>query len=1411
MRSTGVKKYSILCILLIVLASLVACSFDINTNSSTSGSDLSIGKISYYIPSSNGGWTFLSSKTTKGEALLVFPKEPAIKGKVFYGWYDSEDFSNEIIESSYLTTTITSEIKLYAKYIDEKDAVDPTITFVTNGGTTIAPTTVNFKSKLPSVVTTRKDGSFVGWYFDEEFQNPVDIEYYTFRENITLYARWRIDGNNLYWELNGGASTAYLQDTYSSSYKISLPDSSKITKLGYELDGWYIDSALTTRFSGNSSDYSGELTLYAKWKGKEYNISYHVDTNIFDFVAQDYPTTFVYGTSLELFDPTPKDKKYIFAGWYLDSDLENALDKNNLPASDIDLYPKRELYGDAVTWELNGGACSSALQDIYSSQYPIIVPQASSLTRLGYTFAGWYTNASLTAAYSGNSSDYSGAITLYAKWTGNIYTITYHVDEELYDFDSMSNPSSFEYGKSIEITNPIAKDVKYAFAGWYLDSSLQTPLNKNNPPAKNIDLYPKRELYGNAVTWELNGGTCSQELQDIYSSQYPIVLPQESSLTRLGYTFAGWYTNAALTAAYSGNSSDYSGAITLYAKWSGNEYTITYHVDTDIFDFNESNYPSTFIYGDQLVLSDLTTKDSLNTFAGWYLDSAYSTKLVLENIPASNIDVYARYVEGNILNEFDEVPNQETIIYSSSITKSLGVTLDSNIEVYASSIDAQNYIAYNKNSLSLLIFNKDYLSSISVGKREKVTFNVRNTTDDTVSEISYYLVPVMTTPYNFDKMLSYEKSTASSLTITSSLTISSSSIYCVFIDNAKFDYTYSSNSIIISSSDMSKLTIGRHIYEIYTDLGVSSGIIDITCVSKKAPYNVEIDIDSSYPTIYITWDCDFTPDYYKVTIGSNSYTSTSYPSKFNGNVFNATNLITTKGTIVTVSAIKDTVAYESLSDTMPLTIADGAEEVLSKEYGYTFAGQTSNWYFTTFDEIYDAMFYTRTYWLDFEKKTTIDSNVFSYFHYCINEEVLNDSRIDFSDSNLNYYAKSNTLVAFTEEEKVITNAAYAFGVLKYVMSKLPEADSYSAGYLAPTNTTFATSNDNDYYFYFRSRTGLNKAPNETDEQAIRNQSEVSGYSQIEKQNTHFGSGLPEDYVFPIEQNNKGDAVVNSSVELYVALEKGYNPIINSENASLTNLYNIMKQSLRSILDTTMNEFEIAIAIYEYLDLIILYDHTLVADKTVNPTDDPYYYFYTTYYLEGVFIYGVAVCNAIAPAYASLLNMMGINAHKLVGDTTSGGHAWVELQIGGLWYIADPTWGNRAFKISENNIYEMIDYSYLFIPYTTSYNQGRTLTEPEVYGEHYSGDESVDIFKMLTFTYNSVEYDYYIESLNEVSVARTYMVNKFGSSMTSGEYMAIELKFASTTYYTSFIATLSGYTIYSGSTGNNTYCFLIKKN
>ena len=124
---------------------------------------------------------------------------------------------------------------------------------------------------------------------------------------------------------------------------------------------------------------------------------------------------------------------------------------------------------------------------------------------------------------------------------------------------------------------------------------------------------------------------------------------------------------------------------------------------------------------------------------------------------------------------------------------------------------------------------------------------------------------------------------------------------------------------------------------------------------------------------------------------------------------------------------------------------------------------------------------------------------------------------------------------------------------------------------------------------------------------------------------------------------------------------------------------------------------------------------------------------------------------------------------------------------------------------------MIDYSYLFIPYTTSYNQGRTLTEPEVYGEHYSGDESVDIFKMLTFTYNSVEYDYYIESSYEVSVARTYMVNKFGSSMTSGEYMAIELKFASTTYYTSFIATLSGYTIYSGSTGNNTYCFLIKKN
>jgi uncharacterized repeat protein (TIGR02543 family) len=66
------------------------------------------------------------------------------------------------------------------------------------------------------------------------------------------------------------------------------------------------------------------------------------------------------------------------------------------------------------------------------------------------------------------------------------------------------------------------------------------------------------------VTFNSNGGE-SRDPQQVASGR---TVNQPPAPTRSGYTFGGWYSDPALSAAYS-FSTPVTGDITLYAKWSG--------------------------------------------------------------------------------------------------------------------------------------------------------------------------------------------------------------------------------------------------------------------------------------------------------------------------------------------------------------------------------------------------------------------------------------------------------------------------------------------------------------------------------------------------------------------------------------------------------------------------------------------------------------------------------------------------------------------------------------------------------------------------------------------------------------------------------------------------------------------------
>jgi len=157
--------------------------------------------------------------------------------------------------------------------------------------------------------------------------------------------------------------------------------------------------------------------------------------------------------------------------------------------------------------------------------------------------------------------------------------------------------------------------------------------------------------------------------------------------TREGYSFLGWtVTNDGETEIvmepYYPNSN-----ITLYAKWSINQYTVSFITNGgSVID------PITQDYNTNIFQPDNPTKNGY-TFGGWYLDSEFTTVHSFLTMPPENINLYAKW---------DAVDWSEIELYLSNL---LPNKLSDNISL------PTTYLAY---SISWESSNPEVLSNTGV-------------------------------------------------------------------------------------------------------------------------------------------------------------------------------------------------------------------------------------------------------------------------------------------------------------------------------------------------------------------------------------------------------------------------------------------------------------------------------------------------------------------------------------------------------------------------------------------------------------------------------------------------------------------------------------------------------------------------
>ena len=256
-----------------------------------------------------------------------------------------------------------------------------------------------------------------------------------------------------------------------------------------------------------------------------------------------------------------------------------------------------------ITYHLDGGVNHESNPTTYTNKdAPITLIVAS---KMGYVFAGWYTDASFNNSIYYIPTGTKGNLHLYAKWTptGSIaYTITFESNG-----GSDVAPIQQVSGSQIYAPDNPTK-TGHIFQGWYQDDeTFLVTYMFNIMPATNLTLYAKWSSSSGyneyTISFESNLGSMVNPIAQLeHSVIYAPLQP-----TRAYFEFAGWFEDNDTFLILFVFETMPSQNMTLYAKWiplSGGEigYVCTVFGDDGVCPNLTMPYyvPLTSLYGTTL-------------------------------------------------------------------------------------------------------------------------------------------------------------------------------------------------------------------------------------------------------------------------------------------------------------------------------------------------------------------------------------------------------------------------------------------------------------------------------------------------------------------------------------------------------------------------------------------------------------------------------------------------------------------------------------------------------------------------------------------------------------------------------------------------------------------------------------------
>ncbi len=600
----------------------------------------------------SGSTTGKIYRTVKGHTYgteLNKPVDPTQTGYKFAEWYEDTqctkpwDFTKPFTPA---VSSSTTSVNIYAKWTINSY----TVTIDPKNGTQPTSQNVEYDKAVEAPEEPSKEGyTFAGWWYEVKTdENTKEEKKWTFGTSgtkvqgaVTIYAKWQTD---VVFDYNGGTYNGAKSKTIVKYEGDLIPegDKPKPTRTGYTLAGWCKNEECTEDWDFAKDTVTKGTTLYAKWTANGVKVTFNYSSGTVGGNTSEVINV-PFGEKIQRPQYTPTRDKYKFVDWVTSSggtilyDFSQSISKTTA----ITIYAKWESASKdniyIINFNKNGHGSTTSKTGLASGQ---TIDKPADPTAEGYTFGGWYKEAECNNAWNFDTDTVQKSQILYAKWTINTYTVSFDTQGG----SAVPVQRAQHNGKVTKPDDPTREG--YTFDRWYKEQEctniwdFETDVVTDNTTlyAKWTEVVVAPEKY--TVSFNLNGhGSTIDSITDVVSGS-TIAVP--AAPTAEGYTFGGWYKDAACSAGqeWDFDTGTVSADVTLYAKWTIKSYQVNF--DTQ----GGSAVPvQRAQHNGKVTKPDDPTREGY-TFDRWYKEQECTNIWDFEtDVVTDNTTLYAKWTE----------------------------------------------------------------------------------------------------------------------------------------------------------------------------------------------------------------------------------------------------------------------------------------------------------------------------------------------------------------------------------------------------------------------------------------------------------------------------------------------------------------------------------------------------------------------------------------------------------------------------------------------------------------------------------------------------------------------------------------------------------------------------------------------